>query len=259
MARSLSFTRSLVFAVSAWAAFASAAHADVQVSLRNGRVTLIAKDATLRQILAEWARVGQLKIINLERIPGGPLTLELRDVPEGEALDILLRSLSGYIAAPRATLVADASVYDSVSVMPTIAAAPTRGLAPAPAPAPFAPLGGFVPNDDDQNGQQAVRPPVFAPQFPGQPSVQPGGAPNNVARPVLPVVRPGIVSPQPNVNPNEAAPSIPPPLPFQNQPSAAPGSQAPGAIGVSAPGMIAPAPAASQPGQVPQPQRPPGD
>jgi hypothetical protein len=255
--RSLCFTRSLVFAVCAFM-FASTARADVQVSLRNGRVTLIAKDATLRQILAEWARVGKLRVINLERIPGGPLTLELRDVPEGEALDILLRSLSGYIAAPRATVVADASVYDSISVMPTVAAAPTRSVAGVPPPAPFTPPGAFVPNDDDQSGPQGARPPVFAPQFPGQPTVQPG-TPNNVARPVLPVVRPGIVPPQPNVNPNDpGSPPIPAP-PFQNAPSATPGTQGPGAIGVSAPGMVAPAPAASQPGQVPQPQRPPGD
>ena len=248
-----------MFAVCAWFAFAPAARADVQVSLRNGRVTLVARDATLRQILAEWARVGKLKVINLDKIPGGPITLELRDVPEGEALDVLLRSLSGYIAAPRASVVADASVYDSISVMPTIAAAPTRGVSSAPAPAPFTPPGGFVPNDDDQNGPQPVRPPVFAPQFPGQPVTQPG-APNNVVRPVLPVVRPGIVPPQPSVNPNDvAAPPFPTAAPFQNAPSATPGAQAPGSIGVSAPGMIAPAPSSSQPGQVPQPQRPPGD
>ena len=50
----------------------------------------MAKDATVRQILAEWARVGQTKIVNVERIPGGPLTLELNNVPEAQALDILL-------------------------------------------------------------------------------------------------------------------------------------------------------------------------
>ena len=225
--------------------------------LFRSRVTLVAKDATLRQILSEWARVGKLKVVNLERIPGGPLTLELRDVPEGEALDILLRTLSGYIVAPRTTPIADASVYDSISVMPTIATPATRTAAVAPPPpAPFTPPGAFLPNgDDDQNAGPIVRPPVFAP---GQPiTQQPGGPPANVVRPVLPVVRPGIVPAQPN-NPNDVQQ---PPMPFQNPPTAFPpagGQAAPGAIGVSTPGMIAPAPA-SQPGQVPQPQRPPGD
>jgi len=220
-------------------------------------VTLVAKDATLRQILTEWARVGKLKIVNLERIPGGPLTLELRDVPEGEALDILLRSLSGYIVAPRATQLADASVYDSISVMPTIATPAARTASAAPPPAPFSPPSAFLPNaEDDQNGPQIARPPVFAP---GQPGLQPG-SPATV-RPVLPVVRPGIVPAQPNNNPNDfQQPPTAAPFQFPNPPAPFPtgGQAAPGATGVSTPGMIAPAPA-SQPGQIPQPQRPPGD
>jgi len=246
-----------VSAVCVWLALAPAAHADVQLSLSNGRVTVVAKDATLRQILTEWARVGKLKIVNLERIPGGPLTLELRDVPEGEALDILLRTLSGYIVVPRTTPVADASVYDSIAVMPTIAAPAARTAAAAPTPAPFTPPAAFLPNaEDDQNGPQIARPPVFAP---GQ-AIPQQGSPANI-RPVLPVVRPGVVSAQPNVNQNDVQqPPNAVPFPFQNPPAAYPpgGQAAPGAIGVSTPGMIAPAPA-SQPGQIPQPQRPPGD
>ena len=243
------FFTTAALAVCAWLAFVPAARADVQLSLRNGRVTLVARDATLRQILTEWARVGKTKIVNLERIPGGPLTIELRDVPEAQALDILLRALSGYIVAPRATYVADASVYDSISVMPSIAAPPSRLAAPPPTAA-FTPPSAF-PVDEDQNGGRpgVVRPPTFQP-FPGQPTPQPGIA----NRPVLPVVRPGTVP----TNPNEAPPA--PPFQF---PAAAPnapaGQPAPGPVGVSAPGMISPAPAASQPGQVPQPQRPPGD
>src|SRR5580765_4452320 len=90
---------------------ASAASADVQLTIQNGRVTLVAKDATVRQILSEWARVGQTKIVNVERIPGGPVTLELRDVPELEALDVLLRTLSGYMAAPRVSYTPDTSQF----------------------------------------------------------------------------------------------------------------------------------------------------
>ena len=90
-----------VGAVASCSWLASAASAEVQLSIQNGRVSLVAKDATVRQILTEWARVGQTKIVNVERIPGGPLTLELNNVPEQEALDILLRSISGYMAAPQ--------------------------------------------------------------------------------------------------------------------------------------------------------------
>src|SRR5262249_51476254 len=108
-------------------AAASTASADVRLTIQDGRVTLVAKDATVRQILTEWARVGQTKIVNVERIPGGPLTIELRDVPERQALRVLLRSVGGYVTAPRETAIADASMFDRILVMPV--------TAPAPAPA----------------------------------------------------------------------------------------------------------------------------
>src|ERR1051326_9104186 len=86
---------------------ASSAFGDVQLTIHDGRVSLKAKDATVRQIMQEWARVGQTKIVNVERIPGGPIaSLELNNVTEKEALDVLLRTVSGYIAAPRTTTVA---------------------------------------------------------------------------------------------------------------------------------------------------------
>ena len=73
--------------------------------MHDGRVSIVAKDATLRQILAEWAKVGQTKILNGDRVPGGPLTLQLNNVPEAQALDTLLRTVSGYLASPRAEFV----------------------------------------------------------------------------------------------------------------------------------------------------------
>jgi hypothetical protein len=205
--------------------------------------------------------VGKTRIVNAERIPGGPLTLELKDVPEAEALDVLLRTLSGYIAAPRATLAPpDASVYDSIAVMPTLASAAPRTPAASGAPAPFSPPPVFnpTPDDDQENAQQrpggpqSARPPIFS-TFP---TPQQGNPNANSPRPVLPVVRPGAVAQPPseqrNVNPNvnEApVPIAPPQGPAPAAPTTAPG----GLVGVSAPGMMPPA--ASQPGQVVQPQR----
>jgi hypothetical protein len=260
MPRSQWFAKSLAFAACAWLAYAPAARAEVQLSLRGGRVTIVAKDATLRQILAEWARVGKTTVVNLERVPGGPLTLELRDVPESEALDVLLRSLSGYMTAPRTSPVADGSIYSAIAVMPTVAAPVSRTASASPAPAPFTPPSPFVQNDDEENaaaqlrngGAPQQRPPTFT-TFPNVQTAQPG----NVPRPALPVVRPGIVA-QPVNNSNDFPP---PPVapPFSNAPASPQGGQTPGAIGVSAPGMIAPAPATSQPGQIPPPQRSPGD
>ena len=102
---------------------ASTASAEVQLSMRDGRVTLVATNATVRQILTEWARIGQTKIVNVERIPGGPLTLQLTNMPEREALDMLLRSVTGYMAAPRPVAVGNLSHYDRILVLPTAAVA----------------------------------------------------------------------------------------------------------------------------------------
>ncbi len=62
---------SLAAAVLSWAA---PARAEVQLRIENGLVSLKATNATVREILAEWARVGQTRIVNGERMPGGPIT-----------------------------------------------------------------------------------------------------------------------------------------------------------------------------------------
>jgi hypothetical protein len=102
----------------------------VTLAIRDGRVTLVARDATVRQILLEWASVGQTTIVNLDRVPGGPVNLELRDVPEGRALDSVLRSLAGYIAAPKPAGGTGASGFARIVVMPVLA---TVASAKAPA------------------------------------------------------------------------------------------------------------------------------
>src|SRR5437762_13984962 len=120
----MQFSRALACAglIALVAVSTAAADTPIQLTIQGGRVSLTAKDATVRQILAEWARVGQTKIVNAERVPGGPLTIELTNVPEGQALDVLLRSVSGYMAAPRAVAAANLSVFDRVFVMPTASA-----------------------------------------------------------------------------------------------------------------------------------------
>src|SRR5687767_12038365 len=89
-----------VFALVAVAAPASAG--ELTLKIGNGRATLIATDVPARQILAEWTRLGGTKIINGEKVIGPPLTVYLVDRPEREVLDFVLRSASGYVAAPRA-------------------------------------------------------------------------------------------------------------------------------------------------------------
>src|SRR5688500_2044578 len=53
-----------------------AAAGELKLTLSNGRATLIAQDVPLRQILDEWARVGQTTIVNGDKLTGPPLTLQ---------------------------------------------------------------------------------------------------------------------------------------------------------------------------------------
>src|SRR5258706_3840806 len=96
--------------------------AGLKLTIRDGRVSLDAQDVTIRQILTEWARVGKTRIVNLERVDSGLVTLKFDGVPEDEALDVILRTLPGYMAAPRPLQVADASIYDRIVVIPTTTA-----------------------------------------------------------------------------------------------------------------------------------------
>lgn len=124
----------------------SAAAGEVKVTLNQGLVTIIATDAPISQILSEWARVGQAKFVNAEKMMM-VVSLQLVDVPERKALDIILRSASGYMAAERATPLAGASVFDRIMILPysrppaaaAVPASPTMPQPFNPRPQPFVP------------------------------------------------------------------------------------------------------------------------
>lgn len=180
----------LVLAMTASGVVASTATAgELSVKIANGRATIIAKDVPVRQILAEWAKVGETKILNGEKVAGGPISLELIDVPEKEALDVLLRTAAGYIAAPRPANLAGASQFDRVIVLATSRApAATTSLTPPPfgnrAGIQMPPQPQPPPDDDDgEPGDQGPNaPPIMGPNgpmpaFPGMPNA-PAVGPN---------------------------------------------------------------------------------
>jgi len=138
---------------------ASAAAAnDLTLIMRDGRVTIVADNVPVRQILAEWARVGHTKIVGAERLTGTPLTLRFDDMPERQVLETLLRAASGFMAAPRAVPMADASLYDRILILPTSTApessgpAPVAGRAPAAALAPRRPIPAVEPSQSAEQG-----------------------------------------------------------------------------------------------------------
>jgi hypothetical protein len=190
---------------------------DLQFTIGNGRVTLLADNVPVRAILQEWARQGQSKIVNADKVAGQPVTLRLIDVPDEQALDIVLRSVSGYLAAPRTTPAPNASRFDRIMILassrPTTAAPPPSAQQPSPQPYPNFPVQPPMmeveddqvdndPNDpkpqqlpaaSDQPGPIQITPPD------GQEMPQPGEPGQQQMQQQLPLTspRPGLIAPQP--------------------------------------------------------------
>ncbi len=241
----------LVFALLllTWSATPSAA-AGLKLSMLNGLVSLDAEDVTVRQILAEWARIGKTRIINVERITGGPITLKFDNIPEKQALDTVLRAIPGYMALPRPTPIVDASLYDRILIMATTTAVaapraqqqPAQGFPGQPAsgfpgganftqlrPAPLSP--GLLPEPDDAADQMddpAIAAAAAAGLIPVS-ALNPAGAPT-ISAPLMP---PGGFA-QPRSSP--AAPGVGAPTNPWNAPS-----------GTAQPSLAPPAPPAQAP------------
>jgi hypothetical protein len=267
----------LFTAVFAFLATSAQARQTVKLEIKDGRVTLEATSVPARQILAEWAKIGGTKVVGAEKITGAPVTLKLVSVPERQALDIILRNVAGYMAAPRlASATPGSSGYDRILILPTSTApasastaspvnpglrgntgpgsmAGERRVMPMPRPPNLRPPDPDVADDPepepepDQADTGVVNPgqPVFTfpqPQMPG----------NQVFVPVPPNgAMPGAV-PQINLQPNaNGQPTI---YNFVPQPGVVPPTTGFGVIGSPTPGTVQ---QPVQPGQVP-PKPPPG-
>jgi hypothetical protein len=217
-------------------------------------VTLEAQNVSVRQILSEWARIGGARIVNGEKVVGGPVTLQLNGIPERQALDAILRGVSGYMLASRQPGSAGASEFDRILILPTSSAprttpVPTNAaFAPRPVPVqPVEPVETEVIADDDHDeaepdaavdGSEDPEPPEPGPnqQFQQRPPFpNPMGA---QGRPFMPQ------SPYPTSRPmqddEEAAPG-------QQPPTTMPLNVPPGAS--ATPGVISPVPQQDPQGQ----------
>lgn len=245
--------RTTLFAValSVLLALPAAAQSAVKVSFQpGGRVTVEATAATVRSILNEWAKNGGTKVMGADKVSGAPVTLKLVNVPEAQALEIILRSVAGYMAAP-AKIATGPSIYDRILIMATTSAPPPAANRPtpnAPGNTAFNGTQRFIPprvaeqkeaDEQDEPDENPPSPPVFT--FP-QPGLQ-----NNGFQPGF--NQPGMV----NTVPQSNQPIVINPAVQQPAPAFQPGMP----IGVSQPGMMVPAPQPQQPAQ-PGMIRPPG-
>jgi hypothetical protein len=176
-----------------WAGTASAQQ--VTLTLRDGRATLTTQNASVRQILAEWERLGHVRIVGADRLAASqPLTLSLVDVPERQALDIILRGVPGFMAVDRAQPVADASRYDRLVLLArTTTPVPAQTAASAAGPAPSQPYAQTMDQtpqpvnaDADPFDDANAEPPMpVAPVMSPYPSGANAGAANAAAGPAV--------------------------------------------------------------------------
>lgn len=153
------------------------------LDIRDGLVTLDATNVPVRQILAEWAKIGGTRVVGAERIVGPPLTLKLERVAEAKALEIVLRGAAGYMAATRPVPGAGRSTYDRILVLatstpPAGGGAPGGGAAGNRAPNRFTPQlppATEAPDSSDIGADMPADPTAnpFANAF-GQPGMNPG-------------------------------------------------------------------------------------
>jgi hypothetical protein len=140
----------------------------------NGTVTLIAQNASARDILNEWARIGGSRFVNVEQMRGGPIpVLEFDNQPETVVLDSLLRSTAGYILGPKLAGAPGPSQFGAVYIV-----AQSTGVKPAfsnasPVAAPMMsqPDDEIPPVSQPQLNQPAATTPAPATAAPKQPGV----------------------------------------------------------------------------------------
>jgi hypothetical protein len=203
----------------------------VKLEFHDGRVNLTTQNASLRAILNEWSRLGGTQVVNAERLTGAPVTLQLTDVPEMQALDAILRGAAGYIAGERSAAepTGTRSSFDRIMVVPTagtaaVVASRTTAIGTQPPflqqpPQPFLqpdpdddPVSDVPPNDDraapgrrtgapiiriGPNGQAVAQPPVT----PDDDAPQPTQAPANPFGIQVGSPRPGMITPAPPAQP----------------------------------------------------------
>jgi hypothetical protein len=212
----------------------SASAQAVTLQFNSGLVTLNAQNAPLRTILDEWSRLGGTRFVNADRLGGAPVSLELTAVPERQALEILLRSVAGYVVTQR-----DQST--GLSRLGGVLILPTSNAVRNPAPVTFGAATVQRPalddgrDDPDDFPQAGARIPT-----PTNPFAMPPGAPNTPG--VVRVVTPPAANAPFGTTTETATPgtAVPfrPPTTLQTLP------------GSSRPGEISP-----QPQQQPQPNQ----
>lgn len=199
----------------------------------DGTVTLAARNVTVREILAEWARQCQCFVVNAERLPGGAIMLPLQfeNASQSTVLETLLRPAAGYVLTPRRAGARSASNYETIYILAT--SNPVAGAYVPPPTASFVPTAGApddelppvvpIPTQSSAPARQAPPQPASSSPFGSRtnsPFVGSGPAPGTAVAPGFPTpgsvmpgtvtVPPGSVTPVPQAAPGTPTAPLPP-------------------------------------------------
>ena len=114
--RTLTAVRTVLIVAVTLAASPAAAQAP-EVSFRAGRVTIAAREAPLAAVLDSWEQQGGSRFVGAGRFADQSVSVQLVDVPERDALRVLLRSAGGYVAIPRSIGQSGDSAFERIFIM----------------------------------------------------------------------------------------------------------------------------------------------
>jgi glycosyltransferase involved in cell wall biosynthesis len=163
LATSLVMTASMAGASSA---AAKGAGPGVRLTFSDGHVSVAAHGVTVQQILKEWERIGRTQVVHAEATPATLIDVELQNVTEEEALDVLLRSSVGFLAIASRTPGEMTSHFERILIVPSNARESSQAATQSPAsylppvqPTTVQPLTGAdgLPIPDDQDGAPLAR------------------------------------------------------------------------------------------------------
>jgi hypothetical protein len=201
----------------------------------DGTVNLAARNVTVREILAEWARQCQCVVVNAERMPGGALMLPLQfeQASQSTVLATLLRQAAGYVLTPQRAGARSASRYETIYILATSATVASAYVPPPAATGPPPPTTGVpdselppvvpIPMQPTGAMQQAPPPAPGSSTFPARTNssfMGTGRLPTSAAAPGFPTpgsampgtatVPPGTVTPVPQAGPGTPGMPLPP-------------------------------------------------
>jgi hypothetical protein len=138
----------------------------------------VTREATVREILAEWTRQGGSVFVNSDRLAGGPMTLQFASQPETDVMASLLKQAAGYLLGPRRAGTIGVSSLEVVYILPT--SNPSAGGYTAPPSMPYQQQIVTPGSPDDEI------PPVGRGVLPPSPGPAPGPQPAPEYRPGTP-------------------------------------------------------------------------